>query len=554
MSPRVLLGSSFFLLAAAPVLAGITAASRSAGTLAETFATAQPISTPIRLERTPRMDGVYRADEWDLLWGQVPPPVDAGKAAPPPAPAPLLPKGDISGAKTPGDEGKPPATPTTGTILTGAIGPITPPPTTTDTGHQKAPNTTPIDQTPPPAPKTASPVTTPQSGTAPLTPINIQPIKQEVKPVPVPAPAPPPPPPAQATFMTWEPGKLYFGAFVSPNSDMLVSIDASNNGFLIGRDNLEFRVTPGPTPKVRARILDATSSSGPAWVDAPGFEMAAVAVSAVQPDGNLFVELAVTDPGYGILKTALKDSIGIRVDGVATTAPVTEPSLPRMMSTVQLADQRVHNLPEGIGALVAAKGRSVVAGGATTVKLKLTGNETSGIKFVEISGEGALADKVNSLRVPSPSFSPRGDAVIDYPTKVVSTANVGYGVLRGELTGIGWIGGSVESSFRVAPALDVLAPAKSGKVSLKPQRLTCAADILSNTDQRIEGNFQVFPPEGWRVIDGTDKNFFIYDKGTKALRQFVLEAPAGVKGTFKTRLRIVALGSITEQPYWITIL
>src|ERR1019366_5105485 len=112
----------------------------------------------------------------------------------------------------------------------------------------------------------------------------------------------------------------------------------------------------------------------------------------------------------------------------------------------------------------------------------------------------------------------------------------------------------IESSIRVAPPLDIVALAKKVKASEKALKLTCAADIVSNTDERVEGNFQVLPPAGWRVIDGTDKNFFIYDKGAKAMRQFILEVPAGAHGTFKTKIRIVALGAIVEQPYWITIL
>jgi len=354
--------------------------------------------------------------------------------------------------------------------------------------------------------------------------------------------------------MSWEPGKLYFGAFLAPGSDMLDTIDGSNNGFLVGKDNLEIRVTPGVAPTVKARILDATVPSGAVWIDAPGFEMASVVASSTQPDGSVFVELAVTDPGYEILKTNLKDTVGLRVDGIQTSAPQMEPSMPRVMSQVQLADQRVENMPEGLDAAVAEKGRSVMAGGVTTVKWQLFGNETSGVKYVEISGEGGFSDKVNLLRVPSPSFDPRGHAVIDYPTRVVANTATGYGVLNGELTGIGWVGGSIESSIRVAPALDIVAQAKKVKASEKSLKLTCSADIVSNTDERVEGNFQILPPAGWRVIDGTDKNFFIYDKGAKAMREFVLEVPAGTHGTFKSKIRIVALGGVIEQPYWITIL
>ena len=353
--------------------------------------------------------------------------------------------------------------------------------------------------------------------------------------------------------MSWEPGKLYFAAFVAPGSDMLVTIDGSNNGFLVGKDNLELRVTPGASPTVKARILEGTTS-GPCWTDATGFEMSSVVASSVQPDGSVFVELAVTDPGFGILKTALKDTLGLRVDAVPTSAPMTDANMPRMMSQVQLADQRVTNLPDGVGATVAAKGRSVVAGGATNVKWQINGNEASDLKFVEISGEGGLGDKVNLLRVPSPSFDSKGKAIIDYPTRVLPNAAQGYGVLKGELTGAGWMGGSIESSLRVAPLFDIVAPAKKVKASNKPLKVTCGADILSNTDERIDGNFQVIPPAGWRVSDGTDKTFFVYDKGAKAIRQFIFEVPAGTRGTFKAKIRVTTLGGVFEQPYWITIL
>ncbi|MHB8635452.1 MAG: hypothetical protein ACYC96_03155 [Fimbriimonadaceae bacterium] len=547
MSPCLILGSSFILLGGAPGLTGSNGTTPANTALSEAFAAPQPLATPIRLERTPRMDGVYRAEEWDLLWGQVPTgrPPEAPMQPPVTAVAPvLLPQ-------------LPP--PAEGMILSGPIGPAPTPAATPPsvTGHPTQPSSAPLTQaTPPPAgsPKSV-PVTKPvpagpPPGLAPMTPLNIQRIAPRVI-------TPPPAPmaaPAQAGFMSWEPGKLYFAAFLAPGNDMLVTIDGSNNGFLVGKDNVELRVTPGATPTVKARILDATASPAPVWIDAPGFEMSSVAVSATQPDGSVFVELAVTDPGYDILNTALRDTVGLRVDGVPTSAPPTDAAMPRVMSQVQLADQRVENLPDGLGAEVGAKGRSVVAGASTSIKWQLTGSESAGVKYVEISGEGNFADDVNLLRVPSPEFSPRGQAVIDYPTRVVPSAAPGYGVLKGNLTGVGWVGGSIESSIRVAPALDVVAPALKLKPSAKSQRLTCKADIVANTDQRVEGNFQVLPPAGWRVIDGTDRTFFIYDKGAKAMRQFVMEVPAGVHGTFKTTLRVAALGTVIDQPYWITIL
>src|SRR4051794_27770199 len=47
---------------------------------------------------------------------------------------------------------------------------------------------------------------------------------------------------ATKTFFQWEPGRLHAAAAVPNGEDMVVSIDARGNGWLIGSDNLEIRV------------------------------------------------------------------------------------------------------------------------------------------------------------------------------------------------------------------------------------------------------------------------------------------------------------------------
>jgi hypothetical protein len=106
----------------------------------------------------------------------------------------------------------------------------------------------------------------------------------------------------------------------------------------------------------------------------------------------------------------------------------------------------------------------------------------------------------------------------------------------------------------VEPSIELQASSLTVKDLPKNGRINGIAYVLTNTDTRQEGSFQVVPPSGWQVVDGSNKTFLLYGKGAKATRGFVLEPPMGTRGTYMATLRVTFLGNTIETPYFITIL
>jgi hypothetical protein len=358
---------------------------------------------------------------------------------------------------------------------------------------------------------------------------------------------------ALAAFMNWEPGTVYLAGVVPAGQDLVVSLDGKGDGFLVGRDNLELRVSQTANgPVLKARMLDATNPSGPIWVNAPGFVTASKVASATS-NGQTTYEIGLVDPGYGIAPGKLGDSYGVRFDAAPASGAVTEPFLPRTTTPVKLVDLWTEGLPPNLKISVPAKGRGAFPLDSTTVHWTFNGTPGTSLSRLEVEGEGWLGDYVNSLGVPSPEFDGRGNATVDYDTKVARGAPIGYGVLKGIVSGSGWGPSTVEVSFRVPPPIDMDIAARQLKYSEKPQRFKASVAIRSNSDKRVEGHLQVQAPAGWTVRSGSDKNFFIYDKRGTVLNGFEVEVPGGVRGSFPINLRVAALGGFVDQSFWVTI-
>jgi hypothetical protein len=354
-------------------------------------------------------------------------------------------------------------------------------------------------------------------------------------------------------YLNWEPGKIYLAATYGAGQDLIISIDGKGDGFLVGRDNLELRITPGAVNTLKARVLDATNPAGPIWTDASGFVTASQVASSTT-NGITTVEICLVDPGYGIVPGKLGDNFAVRFDAVSPSAPPTEPFVPRVTTPVKLVDQWTEGLPANFKLNVPAKGRGAFPSDSTTVHWQFTSAPGTTMKRLDITAEGWLNDFVNSLSVPSPEFDGKGNSTVDYETKVVKGAPVGYGVLKGILNGNGWGPATAEVSFRVPPPMDLDIPAKTVKFSETIQKLKAVVTIRSNSDRKIEGHLQVLPPAGWTVNAGSDKNFYIYDRKGAVLNGFELGIPGGVRGSFPVTLRVAAIGTITDQTFWVTIL
>ena len=72
------------------------------------------------------------------------------------------------------------------------------------------------------------------------------------------------------TFFQWEPGQVYLGSIARLNQDVVWSLDMNGDGWLVGSDNLEVRLSyQNGGVQATLRKLDATNRSEPKWLEVP---------------------------------------------------------------------------------------------------------------------------------------------------------------------------------------------------------------------------------------------------------------------------------------------
>lgn len=356
------------------------------------------------------------------------------------------------------------------------------------------------------------------------------------------------------TFLQWEPGKLYLAAKMPVDRDLILSLDTRQDGWLVGKDNVEIRVRViDGKGSVVVRTLDATQVAGPKWIDHPAFSLSSTAMAKI--DGsNVTVEASIIDPGLAVLPTKDNEKFLVRADVVAQSSQLQEPFQPRVGALIKLAMQRASALPAGLKWNVEENGRTLTPGNSTKIRFTFSTKDEISLKKLEIKPLGALSERVSTLGVPFPAFDKKGRAFVDYETRTAKDAPAGYHLLNGTLTTGDGAPGVIQASYRVAPTVefdiaDNRISLKSGTTSLK-----IPFYVKSNTQNRLDGSCSVETPSGWEILKGDDKGFIIYNSRAGIRRVLTVTVPAGVSGTFPIRFTATIGPNTFTETRWLTIL
>lgn len=355
------------------------------------------------------------------------------------------------------------------------------------------------------------------------------------------------------TYFQWEPERLHFAATVANGQDMLVSLDLRKNGWLVGKDNVEIRVSlRDGKPTFTARLLDATNLSGPVWQDLPEL-MAGTQVAATSDAGTTTYEATLTDPGTDIVTTNLGQQIGLRIDSVPTDSPALPAVMPRAMSLVTLTDSRSAALPTGLSWNTEFGEIPIVPGESGRVRLTFNGKNDLKISRLEMRSEGFARDATNLFAVPFPAFDRKGRAYVDYGTRISPDALLGYRILRGTLTTSDGVPAVLHTSYRIAPIVDVDVVHTAIPVSATDRGYKLPFYITANSRGRVSGTVAIKLPEGFRVLNDGIKKFSIFGVRGKTRQTFEIYIPAGKSGTFTAQFAFVINGQPVSQSVLFTI-
>lgn len=355
------------------------------------------------------------------------------------------------------------------------------------------------------------------------------------------------------SFFQWEPGALHFAAKTTPGNDVILSIDVKANGWLIGADNIEVRVSEnGGKPTAKARILDGSAATGPVWKDAPWISMATQV--AVGSDGkNTIYEVSVLDPLNPNFEFKIGAKVAVRVDGIPATTPPLDPFYPRAMGIVELTTSRTAGLPGGLSCGVEGAGGFVQPGGPFKMRFTFRGTEKTVVKKISMRAEGYAQDLMSQVTTPFPAFDGRGRTYVDYTTQVAQSASRGYRVVRATLSDKDDTSSVVQASFRIPEIIEVIFPREVVKAQPTTFIRRFTYSLANNSNKRLDGTVSVTPPDFARIVNGGDSGFIIYNAFSRVKREVRLEIPANKTGTYPIKFRVLLGEKVFEFTEFITI-
>lgn len=352
------------------------------------------------------------------------------------------------------------------------------------------------------------------------------------------------------TYLQWEPGTLYVAGSAPVGKDLVLSLDASGDGWLVGDDNYEFRIsfTDGKA-NLSIRQLDATAVKQPVWRERKDFEMASSAVATA--DGDLIsMEGAFADAGLGLLPLN-PQTMRLRVD-LVDAGPV-ETYLPRLCQELSLVDFRPVGLPRDMRAGVGAGTRAVVPGEDIKLRLTFNGTDAMGAKSVQMRTLGPAGAQTNRMSLMFPKFDRKGRAFIDYATPIDPGATAGWRVMRATIDFADGPTGLVETSYWIAPFFHFTIPEASTRVSLRKGVLRVAYVFELDSMRSSKGTIRIEPPAGWKVTRGDGDGFASVGGQTRHLRVVEFKVPEGTHGTFPIRFTGETADRKTTQTCYFTI-
>ncbi|MGC8666635.1 MAG: NEW3 domain-containing protein [Chthonomonadales bacterium] len=337
-------------------------------------------------------------------------------------------------------------------------------------------------------------------------------------------------------YLNWDDDYLYIAAKTDQPAWAIFDIDANDDGWLRGADNLEITVAPvtaGVMPPITARILDAASGKDqPVWNDRV-VDTKAIQIAAKATGSNYVIELAVPKGIAGLMPRA-NATIGFRADFLpAGQVPTpTPPYEPHLLVDVDLVDARVTGAP-GVSPRLTLEDQRVIPGGTLNATLELIpgSDEPIPIRWVAWSGDGAAADILLSERNPNvPPVNPRKSLKLRYSCRLPDTAVPGFYQLSASAELANGRSVHATASFQVVePFVLTMSASPEPAFPSDQNKERVTVEIQCAVPGYTRGDVELQVPAGW-VIEGRHKKGFESQHQDSVIRpQFFVVIPSATQ-------------------------
>lgn len=339
-------------------------------------------------------------------------------------------------------------------------------------------------------------------------------------------------------YCNWDDNYLYLAARTDGAATLVFDIDASNDGWLRGADNLEVvvgSVTEGGQPSITARLLDASNSKEtPAWADRSA-DAKQIQVAGKLENGGQVVEIAIPK-SMGSLVMRPGANIGLRGEfmpsGDAGAYMPTAPFEPHLLLDATLVEARQLSA-SGINPNLTLSDKKCVPGQKLFATMELY-NQTDApmpIKAVQWGGTTGSVNAVNSVRrVAVPPVGPMRRLRLPYETLL--PADLPPGTYTLQVTVDLDNGKQIQSStsFTVVEPLQPQISTQPDPVTVVgPTTFAVVVDVYNANPGQMNCEVDLLTiPLGWELVDNkrTKLPLTVDKEDSHANRQFVFKLPS----------------------------
>jgi hypothetical protein len=351
-------------------------------------------------------------------------------------------------------------------------------------------------------------------------------------------------------FCNWDDNYLYIATRTDQPAGILVDIDATDDGWLRGADNLEVVVGSAgenSPPTLTARLLDAANSKDtPVW-STQSLDLKSILLAGKVVNGTQVIELAIPK-NMGSLVLRPGANLGLRAEflpaGPASAYVPTAPYEPHLLLDMTLVESRAL-AAAGINPHLSLSDLKCVAGEKLFATLELR-NQTDipvSIRTLSWGGTGASASVVDSIRqVATPPIPANGRLKLGYKTVLPESVSPGSYtlVVTAELTD----GRQVQStaSFSVVEPIQPQISSDPDPVTVVGNtKLDVRVSIYSALQDHFRGELEVTKyPNGWVLEGNRRRSVAVYGEDHTGTEHVLFKLPSSTPaGDYPVEMRIV---------------
>jgi hypothetical protein len=337
-------------------------------------------------------------------------------------------------------------------------------------------------------------------------------------------------------YCNWDDNFLYIATRTDQAAMLVIDVDATDDGWLRGADNLEVVVgSPAAdgTPTVVARLLDASNpKDAPAWNDKV-LDVKTIQLAGKPTTGAQITEVAIPK-NMGSLVLRPGANIGLRVEFLpaapASSYTPTAPFEPHLLLDAKLVGARVQGVP-GINPRLTLSDYKCVAGQKLFATLELL-NQTDiavPIQSVLWTGEGSSVNAVDTFRqVTVPPIPASKRLKLGYKTMLPKSVTPGSYTLS--VTADLGPNKQVQSTATftvVEPIQPQISSEPNPLVIVGTTKLELLVDVYSAVPDHFRGELELTNiPQGWELEGNRRRTLVVVGEDARSITRVRFKLPS----------------------------